>query len=476
MKDFDARGGADQGALQRGLGEELGLRPHDRPRDRPPGRAVQAGGDPRAGARSPRRTARSSASGSRCPTSTSVFRKNRSGRLFPVHPRAALGAQDAGRSAVRASSSSACCRSTAARASTRCCTTGSGPIRRAGDLLGRGRLDPGGQSGHERRAREDDLQGLQDLPALRPRRYEGAGHRRHRLRGQPSGRCPAAPRATRSPRWPARPSKAAGLAPHGVRVVAGRPARCGRARAGRRDQDVVYHVAGVVAARNEAEFLRGQPGRHRAPRGGRRIGAELSASSSSRRWPPAARAPRAAPLTGSEPPRPVTAYGRSKLASEADCPIQPAPLVDRPAADGLRPPRPGGAQGVPAGPIWASRRSSATARQELSAVHGADLADALVAAGGRLRQPGETYFACHPEIFTSAEFVRAIGRAMGAPRSSLSARRVLGRGAALSHRGIGAAHRPDHHPHRRQGQRVLSAGLDRRPGAVDQRHRLARRA
>ena len=82
----------------------------------------------------------------------------------------------------------------------------------------------------------------------------------------------------------------------------------------REDQDVVYHVAGVVAARNEAEFLRpigtapstslrqlNRPG--------------LDVSSSSRRWPPAALAPGLA-LDGSEPPRPVTAYGRSKLASE----------------------------------------------------------------------------------------------------------------------------------------------------------------
>jgi 2-alkyl-3-oxoalkanoate reductase len=51
--------------------------------------------------------------------------------------------------------------------------------------------------------------------------------------------------------------------------------------------------------------------------------------------------------------------------------------------------------------------------QQLSAVHGADLADALAAAGTATATVGKVYYACHPEISTSAEFVRAVGRAMG---------------------------------------------------------------
>ena len=43
-------------------------------------------------------------------------------------------------------------------------------------------------------------------------------------------------------------------------------------------------------------------------------------------------------------------------------------------------------------------------------------------------------------------------------------------------RGRRAARRPDHHSHRRQGQRILPARLDRRPRAARQRHRLARLA
>jgi len=51
--------------------------------------------------------------------------------------------------------------------------------------------------------------------------------------------------------------------------------------------------------------------------------------------------------------------------------------------------------------------------QQLSAVHGADLAGALVAAGTAEATPGKVYYACHPEVVTSAEFVRAVGKAVG---------------------------------------------------------------
>jgi nucleoside-diphosphate-sugar epimerase len=51
--------------------------------------------------------------------------------------------------------------------------------------------------------------------------------------------------------------------------------------------------------------------------------------------------------------------------------------------------------------------------QELSAVHGADLAEALVAAGTATGTTGKIYYPCHPEVVTSAAFVRAVGGAMG---------------------------------------------------------------
>jgi nucleoside-diphosphate-sugar epimerase len=54
-----------------------------------------------------------------------------------------------------------------------------------------------------------------------------------------------------------------------------------------------------------------------------------------------------------------------------------------------------------------------TGTQELSAVHGADLAGALVASATSPQAAGRLYYACHPEMFTSAAFVRAVGDALG---------------------------------------------------------------
>jgi nucleoside-diphosphate-sugar epimerase len=51
--------------------------------------------------------------------------------------------------------------------------------------------------------------------------------------------------------------------------------------------------------------------------------------------------------------------------------------------------------------------------QELSAVHGADLAGALIAAGTARATTGKVYYSCHPEVVTSAAFVRAVASAMG---------------------------------------------------------------
>ena len=97
-----------------------------------------------------------------------VFRGNRSGRLFPVILKAALGPQDAEDPAGP---------HPAARVIPE--YRGKGvdamlyhwiwtQVGRARHLLGRGGLDPGGQPGDERWPREDDLQGLQDVSPVRP--------------------------------------------------------------------------------------------------------------------------------------------------------------------------------------------------------------------------------------------------------------------------------------------------------------------
>jgi nucleoside-diphosphate-sugar epimerase len=51
--------------------------------------------------------------------------------------------------------------------------------------------------------------------------------------------------------------------------------------------------------------------------------------------------------------------------------------------------------------------------QELSAVYGPDLAEALIAAATSDLTVGRIYYACHPEVFASGELVRRVGAAQG---------------------------------------------------------------
>jgi nucleoside-diphosphate-sugar epimerase len=220
------------------------------------------------------------------------------------------------------------------------------------------------------------------------------------------------------------PDKAAVLTATGVRVVPGHLHDQSALAQATQGQDIVYHVAGAVAARGEAEFLR-------ANRDGTwNIVAAAEAAGTSRFVlvsSLAAGGPsrRGLPLDGSEAPRPVTAYGRSKLAGEQvvsasrlNWSIVRPPIVygprDREVLKLFRVVRLGIA------PVFGD------GAQELSAVHAADLASALVAAGQAV-ESGRTYHACYPEIFTSAEFARAVGAAMGRSVSTLRIPRLLGR-------------------------------------------------
>jgi dihydroflavonol-4-reductase len=205
--------------------------------------------------------------------------------------------------------------------------------------------------------------------------------------------------------------KAEALISQGVRVVAGDlhdAAALERAAAG---QDIIYHVAGVVAARDEAEFLRAN-----------RDGTRNILSAAERNGHPrfvlvsslaaAGPAPRGVPLTGREAPRPVTAYGRSKLAAEE--------LVRGSALrwSVIRPPIVYGPRDREVLKIFRLARLRLApvfgdGSQELSAVHALDLAEALVAVGQSATTVGGIYPACHPEVFTSAELGHAVARAMG---------------------------------------------------------------
>ena len=208
--------------------------------------------------------------------------------------------------------------------------------------------------------------------------------------------------------------KAEALAPLGVRVVAGDlhdPAALTRAVEG---QDVIYHVAGVVAARSEVDFLTAnRDGTANLVAAAERVGQPrfVLVSSMAAVGPSA----KGRPHRGDEPARPVTAYGRSKLAAERVVTASALPwfIVRPPMVYGPRDPevlkvfrlvRLGIA------PVFGD------GSQELCAVHGADLADALIAVGRCANTAGRSYYACHPETFTSAGFVRTIGAVMGRRR------------------------------------------------------------
>jgi nucleoside-diphosphate-sugar epimerase len=205
--------------------------------------------------------------------------------------------------------------------------------------------------------------------------------------------------------------KAEVLAPLGIAVVEGDlhdAAALGRAVEG---QDVIYHVAGTVAARNEAEFTRAnRDGTANLVAAATRAGGGRLVFVSS--MAAAGPAERGRPLVGNEPPRPVTAYGRSKLAAEQ--------VV---TASGLRwtivrPPTVYGPRDREVLKVFRLARLGIApvfgdGKQELSAIHGSDLAEALIAAAGSECTEGRVYYACHPDVFTSAEFVRAIAAAMG---------------------------------------------------------------
>ena len=133
------------------------------------------------------------------------------------------------------------------------------------------------------------------------------------------------------------PAKAEALRALGVRVVSGDLHDVPALERAAGEQDVIYHVAGLIAARNEAEFLRANlEGTQNILAAAERAGTSRFVLVSS--LAAAGPAPRGAPLSGDAIPRPVTAYGRSKLAGEQA--VRASPLrwsIVRPPLRGRNP-------------------------------------------------------------------------------------------------------------------------------------------
>ena len=207
------------------------------------------------------------------------------------------------------------------------------------------------------------------------------------------------------------PSRAGLLRELGIRLERGDlhdSAALARATAG---QDVVYHVAGAVAAKDEPAYLQGnRDGTANVVRAAERAGSArfVLVSSMAAGGPAAPGRPR----RGDEPSAPVTAYGRSKLAGESVVRASALPWVI------MRPPTVYGPRDrdnfikvfrlarTGLAPVFGD------GSMQLSAVYAPDLAGALAAVSEGQAVIGRTYYPTHPEILTSRGVVEAIARAM----------------------------------------------------------------
>ena len=207
------------------------------------------------------------------------------------------------------------------------------------------------------------------------------------------------------------PARAAALEKRGARLV---PGALDDPEALRRLVDgaeVVHHVAGLVAAQSEADFLRvNRAGTFALAQAARAAGVRRLVYVSSL----AVSGPTVPgqPLEEADADRPVTPYGRSKQAGEAAVRASGVPCtIVRPAA--VYGPRDREILRV----FQMARRGVVPllgdGRQELSFIHAADLAQALIAAGDAAATEGHTYHAAHAEVVEQRAFVRQVGEAVG---------------------------------------------------------------
>jgi len=175
--------------------------------------------------------------------------------------------------------------------------------------------------------------------------------------------------------------------------------------------EVVYHVAGAIAAPSPDAFLRvNRDGTARVAAAARAAGVRRLVYVSSL----AVTGPTVPgqPLDETGPPRPVTPYGRSKLEGEVAVRAAGVPFTI------VRPPIVYGPRDREVLRLFRLARTGLApllggGAQELSLVHARDLADALAAAAASDATAGGTYHAGHPVPVSQRELVQAIGSAAG---------------------------------------------------------------
>lgn len=175
----------------------------------------------------------------------------------------------------------------------------------------------------------------------------------------------------------------------------------------------VIHCAGAVRALSEADFYTvNQRGTHHVVQAVNRASTVrrlVHISSLAAAGPASA----AAPVRENEPPRPVSAYGRSKLAAEQEVQqrCQKDFVILRPPA--VYGPRDGEFLRLFQAVQSHLRPSIAGGRQELSLVYVEDLTRAVWAC---LRSPaaaGQTYFVAAPAVVTGHQLAQVIAEKLG---------------------------------------------------------------
>jgi nucleoside-diphosphate-sugar epimerase len=223
-----------------------------------------------------------------------------------------------------------------------------------------------------------------------------------------------------------------------VRLVRGDLSAEAALREGSTGADVVYHVAGQIAARNLAEFMA-------CNRDGTANVLEAARDSGVRRVVFVSSLAVAGPTTPghpideTRPPAPVTDYGRSKLAAEVLVRAMPFEWTI------VRPPVVYGEWDRGTLKIFQLAQRGLVpvfgdGSQELSIIYAEDLARSLIAAGTSPAAAGRVYFAAHPAATTSRDLVLGVGRALGRERAprilpvpALVARGVLWTAGTLAH-------------------------------------------
>jgi nucleoside-diphosphate-sugar epimerase len=207
------------------------------------------------------------------------------------------------------------------------------------------------------------------------------------------------------------PARAASLEQRGARLVTGALDDEEALRRLVDGAEVLHHVAGLLAARTQVEL-------ERVNRAGTFVLAQVARAAGVRRMVYVSSLAVSGPTVPGQPleeaaaDRPVTPYGRSKQAGEAAVRASGMPYTI------VRPPAVYGPRDREILRVFQLARRGLVpllgdGRQELSFIHAADLARALMAAAGSAAAEGHTYHAAHPEVVEQRAFVRQVGEALG---------------------------------------------------------------